>query len=114
MGAAVGGATWRGSWAQTSNRCTVDACNAFHERGGGRGAGGLRQGSVGARRVVWRAAAPHLLGVLDERAATVELPLTPRRDDLDVGLERVVGHLEAHLHVQCVCGGERGMGGHAV
>ena len=38
-----------------------------------------------------------LFGVSDEVAAPLVLPFAPRRDDLNVGFERVVGQLEAHL-----------------
>ena len=40
-----------------------------------------------------------LLGEGDERLARAELPLAPRRDDFHVGLERVIGKLEADLVV---------------
>jgi len=45
------------------------------------------------------------LRVLNQLGAAVEVPLPPGRDDLDVGLERVVAHLEAHLRrmVDCYC-----------
>ena len=39
------------------------------------------------------------LGVLDQLGARGQVPFPPRRDDLDVGLERVIGKLEAHLVV---------------
>src|ERR1019366_9043178 len=35
----------------------------------------------------------------DERGARSQLPLTPRRDDLDVGLQRIIREFEAHLVV---------------
>ena len=40
-----------------------------------------------------------LLGERDQIARALEFPLPPRRDDLDVGLERVIGQLETHLVV---------------
>ena len=40
-----------------------------------------------------------LLGELDQPGARGEVPFAPRRDHLDVGLERVIGELEAHLVV---------------
>ena len=40
-----------------------------------------------------------LLGEFEQRGARREVPLAPRRDDLDVGLERVIAELEAHLVV---------------
>ena len=36
---------------------------------------------------------------LQQVLAALERPLAPRRDDLDAGLERVIGELEAHLVV---------------
>ena len=38
-----------------------------------------------------------LLGEVDQVGARGEVPFPPRRDDLDVGIERVIGELEAHL-----------------
>ena len=40
-----------------------------------------------------------LLGELEQLGARGEVPFAPRRDDLDVGLQRVIGELEAHLVV---------------
>ena len=40
-----------------------------------------------------------LLGEVDQVGARLELPFPPRRDDLDVGVERIGGQLEAHLVV---------------
>ena len=40
-----------------------------------------------------------LLGEVDQVGARLELPFAPGRDDLDVGVERIVGELEAHLVV---------------
>ncbi len=40
-----------------------------------------------------------LLGESEQRLARAEVPFAPRRDDLHVGLERVIGKLEAHLVV---------------
>ena len=40
-----------------------------------------------------------LLGELDQVAAGLEVPLPPGRDHLDVGVERVIRELEAHLVV---------------
>src|SRR5262249_15216240 len=40
-----------------------------------------------------------LLGVLDQLAAAAELPLAPRRDDLDAGPEVIRGELEPDLVV---------------
>ena len=40
-----------------------------------------------------------LLGEVDQLAARSQVPLAPRRDHVDVGLERVIGELEAHLIV---------------
>ena len=40
-----------------------------------------------------------LLGIFDEPGARGQLPFAPGRDHLDVGLERVIGELEAHLVV---------------
>ena len=40
-----------------------------------------------------------LLGEGDQRRARGEVPFAPRRDDLDVGLERIGRELEAHLVV---------------
>ena len=40
-----------------------------------------------------------LLGVVDQRGARGEAPFAPRRDHLDVGLERVGRELEPHLVV---------------
>ena len=50
-----------------------------------------------------------LLGEVDEVGARLELPLAPRRDDLDVGIERIGGELEAHL-VVALAGGAVGDG----
>ena len=38
-----------------------------------------------------------LLGEVDERGATRQIPFAPRRDHLDVGVERITGQFEAHL-----------------
>jgi hypothetical protein len=40
-----------------------------------------------------------LLGEFDQRGAAGQVPFAPRRDHLDVGLERVIAELEAHLIV---------------
>ena len=40
-----------------------------------------------------------LLGEVEQRLAALEVPLAPRRDHPDVGLQRVVGELEADLVV---------------
>ena len=40
-----------------------------------------------------------LLGELQQPRAAGQLPLTPRRDDLDVGLQRIIAELEANLVV---------------
>ena len=40
-----------------------------------------------------------LLGELDQVAARLEVPFPPGRDHLDVGVERIIGELEAHLVV---------------
>ena len=40
-----------------------------------------------------------LLGKLQQRLARLEIPFAPRRDDLHVGLERIIGKLEPHLVV---------------
>ena len=50
-----------------------------------------------------------LLGELDQVAARLEVPFAPGRDHLDVGVERVVGELEAHL-VVALAGGAMGDG----
>ena len=39
------------------------------------------------------------LGKLDQLRAAGQIPFAPGRDDLDVGLERIIGELEAHLIV---------------
>ena len=38
-------------------------------------------------------------GELEQLGAALECPFAPRRDDLDAGLQRVIGELEAHLVV---------------
>src|SRR6516164_3881266 len=48
-----------------------------------------------------------LLGELDQVAARLKLPFPPRRDHFDVGVERIVGELEAHL-VVTLAGGAMG------
>ena len=40
-----------------------------------------------------------LLGEVDQRGAAGQVPFAPRRDDLDVGVERVIAELEADLVV---------------
>ena len=50
-----------------------------------------------------------LLGEVDQVGARLELPLAPRRDDLDVGVERIGGQLEADL-VVALAGGAVGDG----
>ena len=40
-----------------------------------------------------------LLGEVEQLLAALELPLAPRRDDLDVGLQRIIAELEADLVV---------------
>ena len=40
-----------------------------------------------------------LLGVFEQPGARGQIPFAPRRDHLDVGLQRVIGELEAHLVV---------------
>ena len=40
-----------------------------------------------------------LLSILDELGPAVEVPLTPGCNDLDVGLECIVGHLKADLEM---------------
>ncbi len=47
------------------------------------------------------------LGEFDELGARLELPLPPRRDDLDVGIERIGGELKAHLIVALAGGAMR-------
>ena len=47
----------------------------------------------------------------DQVLATFEAPLAPRRDDLDRGLERVIGELEAHLVVPLAGGAVTDGGG---
>jgi len=44
------------------------------------------------------------LGEFDQPCPAREVPLAPRRDDADVGFERVIGQLEAHLIVALACG----------
>ncbi len=48
-----------------------------------------------------------LLGERDQVAARVEVPFPPRRDHLDVGVERIIGELEAHLVVALARGAMR-------
>ena len=48
-----------------------------------------------------------LLGEVDQVGARLELPFAPGRDDLDVGVERIGGELEAHL-VVALAGGAVG------
>jgi hypothetical protein len=50
-----------------------------------------------------------LLGELEQLGARGELPFAPRRDHLDVGLERIIGELEADL-VVALAGGAVGDG----
>ena len=50
-----------------------------------------------------------LLGEVDEVGARLEVPFAPRRDDLDVRVERIGGELEAHL-VVALAGGAVGDG----
>ena len=50
-----------------------------------------------------------LLGEGEQRLARAEVPFAPRRDDFHVGLERVIGKLEAHL-VVALAGGAVGDG----
>ena len=50
-----------------------------------------------------------LLGEIEKVGARLEIPLAPRRDHLDVGVERVGGQLEAHLIV-ALAGGAVGDG----
>ena len=50
-----------------------------------------------------------LLGEVDEVGARLERPVAPRRDDLDVGVERIGGKLEADL-VVALAGGAMGDG----
>ena len=40
-----------------------------------------------------------LLGIFDQRGAAGQIPFAPRRDHLDVGRERIIAELEAHLIV---------------
>ncbi len=40
-----------------------------------------------------------LLGEVEELGARLELPVAPRRDHLDAGLERIIGQLEPDLVV---------------
>src|SRR5690606_7260594 len=40
-----------------------------------------------------------LLGIFDQPRAGVQIPFAPGRDHLDVGLQRVIAELEAHLVV---------------
>ncbi len=48
-----------------------------------------------------------LLGEVEQRLAALEVPFAPGRDDLDVGLQRVVAELEADL-VVALAGGAVG------
>ncbi len=50
-----------------------------------------------------------LLGEVDQIAARLELPFPPGRDHLDVGVERIISELEAHL-VVALAGGAMGDG----
>ena len=51
-----------------------------------------------------------LLGELDQVAPRFEIPLPPGRDHLDVGVERIISELEAHLVIALA----RGAMGHGV
>ncbi len=54
-----------------------------------------------------------LLGEVEQRGAGGQVPLAPGGDDLDVGLQRVIGELEAHLVVALAGGAVRdGVGAH--
>ena len=62
-------------------------------------AAGWRRPKTAPRRACpWRSGLV-LLGVVEEAGARGQIPFAPRRDDLDVGLQRVIGQLEADLVV---------------
>ena len=65
--------------------------------------GGVQQIGVHRERRVAALVLRHgdlvLLGEIEQRVAALELPFAPGRDHLDVRLQRVIGHLEAHLIV---------------
>ena len=64
---------------------------------------GVKQIGVGRERALAAAVLRHrdlvLFGEIDQRRAAVQVPFAPRRDDLDIGRQRIITELEAQLVV---------------